>query len=271
MSTSINLSNIYPILNSHCIYSLNSHHSSKFLFSTLSFRPFDENFTIIASKLKAFIKKKLKHTKWKMSFDFNMCSFICYEGKKSINPHRDNVFRSDGSWNDADNCQVRHTPVATVVYGDDRKLIFQLYRHKDVKRFPSDVNEKGPIKVGEPITFILKHGDVVYLDNETEELRWRRCYYSHAMTFFKHYCDGVEGKQGLLSLGLVFRVGRLVREVYADTGMLVLTPEEEEKISKSNSAAVCNCMNNFLESSSKADGDSRRKQVWGAVKKRHKL
>lgn len=199
-----------------------------------------------------------------------MSSFILYEGKKAINPHRDNVFRPDGSWNDKDNCQVRYTPVATVVYGADRKLVFQLYRHKDVKRFPSDKNKKGPIKVGEPIVFKLKHGDVVYLDNATEELRWRRHYYTEAKTFFKHYCDGVEGREGLLSLGLVFRVGRLVREVYADTGMLVLTPEEV-KSSKGNRVAVNNCMREYLTSNSKTDGDKRRKQMWSAVKTNHRL
>lgn len=234
----------------------------------MSFRNFDENFTTIASKLKSFIIKKTKYRKKR--FDFNMASFICYEGTKSIKPHRDNVYRPDGSWNDADNCQVRHTPVATIVYGDGRKLVFQLYRHKDVKRFPSDMNKVGPIKVGQPIVFELQHGDVVYLDSETEELRWRRHYYSEAKTFFKHYCDGVEGAKGLLSLGLVFRVGRIFREVYADTGMLVLTPEEE-KISKARSAMVGNCMKNFLASKRKADGDNGRKQMWGKLKKRLKL
>ena len=250
--------------------------------STLSFRQFSEDMCIIADEIKTHIDNEIANEEKYVKFEkFNMCSLVCYECERSIKPHRDNVYRPDGTWNDADNCQVQHTPVATLVYGDTRELHFQLYRHRDVKRFPGDafVKGTGPIEVGDPITFVLRHGDVVYLDSKTEELRWRRHYFPYAKTFFKHYCNGVEGHKGLLSLGLVFRVGRVFREVYADTGMLVLTDEEEricmkahsKKIRKSRSSVVEKCMNDFLHSKSKVEIDDRHKQLWAGVNNRYKV
>ena len=148
----------------------NSHHSYAKL-STLSFRQFSKDMCIIADEIKTHIDNEIANEEKYVKFEkFNMCSLVCYECERSIKPHRDNVYRPDGTWNDADNCQVQHTPVATLVYGDTRELHFQLYRHRDVKRFPGDafVKGTGPIEVGDPITFVLRHGDVVYLDSKTE-------------------------------------------------------------------------------------------------------
>lgn len=262
---------IYILFNSqHCIL------------STLSFRPFNNDMCIIADAIKTYLEKRIANEDKYVKFEeFNMCSFVCYEGKRSINPHRDNVYRRDGSWSDDDNCQVQYTPVATLVIGDSRKIHFQLYRHRDVNIFPEDalVPGSGPIKIGDPITILLQHGDLFFLDPKTEELRWRRHYFSRAKTFFKHYCDGVEGNEALLSIGLVFRVGKNFREVYADTGMLVLTDEDEKRGSMPHSktnkmsrkSVVDMCMQHFLQSESKVEGDNRRKLLWEGVKNRYML
>ena len=232
----------------------------------------------IASTLKQFLMRHIDNEDNYVDFrDFNLLSFICYEGVKAIKPHRDNVYCRDGSWNNCDNSQVRYTPVATIVFGNERKLNFQLYRHRDASLFPEDAldNSNGPIKIGKPIVFELKHGDVFYLDPRTEELQWRRHYYPKARTFFKHYCDGVEGMKGLMSLGLVLRVGKNFRDVYADTGLLVLTEEEEisrrdrhtKRTRTSRQEVVQTCMNDFLESDSKRDDDKRRKEIWIRLKR----
>ena len=250
--------------------------------STLSFRPFDDDMCIIADAINTYLKNEIPNEDKYLKFEkFNMCSIVCYEGNRSIKPHRDNVYGKDGSWSDDNNCQVQYTPVATLVVGDSRKLQFQLYRHKDVNIFPEDalVEGNGPIEVGDPITILVKHGDLFFLDPKVEELRWRRHYFSQAKTFFKHSCDGVEGNDALLSIGLVFRVGKNFREVYADTGMLVLTDEEEKRgrmnHSKRNkmsrNSVVKKCMQQFLQSESKVEGDNRRKLLWEGVQNRHML
>ena len=271
MSASFSLTFLYC----NCIHTLT--HSIPAYNSTLSFRPFDSNMIQIASALKNFLMRHVDNIDEYVNFeDFNLLSFICYEGIKAIKPHRDNVYCKDGSWNNNDNSQVRSTPVATIVLGDERKLCFQLYRHRDSSLFPEDAvdNKAGPVKVGKPIVFELRHGDVFYLDPRTEELQWRRHYYSQARTFFKHYCDGVEGMKGLMSLGLVLRVGKNYRDVYADTGMLVLTEEEEgsrrgrhtKRIRASRQEIVQTCMNDFLSSKSKVEDDKRRKDIWKRIK-----
>ena len=105
--------------------------------STLSFRPFDEDMCIIADEINTYLENEIPNEDKYLKFEkFNMCSIVCYEGKKSIKPHRDNVYGKDGSWSDDNNCQVQHTPVATLVVDDSRKIHFQLYRHKDVNIFP---------------------------------------------------------------------------------------------------------------------------------------
>jgi len=157
---------------------------------------------------------------------------------------------------------------AILAVGDTRQLKFKLCRHKK----KSDGQARGPFYIDhDPITFDMKNGSLFFLHPKDEKLLERDFYHLGDHTFFKHGCDGVYCDKGGLSLGLVFRVSIHSREVYSDTGKLVLTPEEIEQGKNPPKFTVAdNFLNEYLQDESrKAQDDDHRKSLWLSVREKY--
>ena len=157
-----------------------------------------------------------------LSHEFNSMVTISYWGKKLIPPHRDQRFDRSGNFLHAQNCQKQFSPTVILAVGDPRCLKFQLMRHS----LPSD-NVSRLVKVkGATKSFDFVHGTLFVLHPSDEETFVRTWSGENNPTFWQHSSSGLlKGNKGM-TLGLVLRSSTHDREVYKDTGMLVLNEDE---------------------------------------------
>ena len=167
-----------------------------------------------------------------LSHEFNSIATIAYWGKKQIRPHRDQLFDDNGNFRHAQNSQKQYSPTVILAVGDTRQLKFQLMRrHKD--------KVKGVTK-----TFELAHGTLFMLHPSDEATRVREWSGETKPSFWQHFSSGLHGTDGM-TLGLVLRSVTHEKEVYKDTGMLVLS-EDETSFDKNKYAANISQLEEYL-------------------------
>lgn len=181
----------------------------------------------------------------------------CFGGKSGnkkkdqtqLNFHRDVQYSHDGSYSELNNSQVEGTPTFVLTVGDTRKLAFKLYRHtqqpKKKRKTGSSAWSVEEVEDEDNTThvFELTHGSLFVLHPDDERSLIRREYDTLYPTFFKHG-NVVFGRNGGLSIGLVFRTTAHVGEVSVRTGQRVakgvvaLSPHETKLAEYMSNTAV---------------------------------
>lgn len=203
----------------------------------------------VACVVRTFLIQNCHDPRIDLSHEFNSLIVISYWGNKKIRPHRDQLFDKSGNFRQNQNCQKQYSPTVILAVGDTRHLKFQLMRHN----LRSDSTTKDVRVKGRTKSFELAHGSIFVLHPSDEETFLREWSEETNPSFWQHFSSGLLGDDGM-TLGLVLRSVTHDKEVYKDTGMLVLS-EDDASSDKKKHAKNIRCLERYLKNDLKMKED----------------
>jgi len=218
------------------------------LLSHLVFRPFSDSLYTISENIQKFLIKKFHQDKTVIIKPFNTAVVIIYINNMKIQPHRDQVYKKNGDFDDNKNCQLQHTVTAILCLGNTRNVDFTLYQQK----------KKTIQKVGDIHQFNLTHGSLFVLHPLDEMTMVRSLYDRYGMTFFKHSSNGVQSDDEM-SLGIVFRTTKHCCEVEKETGRIRVSCSDKTPVTK---LAISTLEKYLAEPKRKKQNEDELKTAW---------
>lgn len=188
--------------------------------------PFSEKMKQLAKDVYNFVTEVYKDDSTCLDIsEFNTCTILLYYGDASLAPHRDQLYRTDGSLDPGRNSQEVNSPTVVLSLGDPRIMNFFLCTDGRGGNDSMDAIKVDSIELDHDSMFVLHPCD--------EKPRLRAIFHKlqHLVTYFKH--GGVRHKPGDgFSAAFAFRKVNCFKKYFPD-GLIYYDeqrlPEEEIK------------------------------------------